>query len=120
MPQFATSNRASLRYIPETTFGTTPTLSNTVQYQELRYTGETLNYGATFEPSQEIRADRMTPDTVLVGRTSEGEINGELSYGTYDDLIENVLYDVWTTGASAVTGTDIAITRTGNSAKLCI
>lgn len=114
MPQFGTSNRVSLRYLPETTFGTTPTLSNTVQYQELRYTGETLNYGATFEPSQEIRADRMTPDTVLVGRTSEGDINGELSYGTYDSLIEHVMYNDWQAGASAVTATDIAITVTSN------
>lgn len=78
-------------------------------WQDLRYTGETFNYAATFEPSQEIRADRMTPDTVLVGRTSEGDVNGEISYGTYDSLIEHVMYNDWQVGASAYTANDLVI-----------
>ena len=114
MPQFATADRTSLGFIEETTFGTTPTIGNTNRWQDLRFTGESLNYGATYETSQEIRADRMTPDTIQVGRMAEGGFEGELSYGTYDTLMEGAAYSDWETGGTDLDNdTTLSITVTG-------
>jgi len=113
MPDFGTSNRVALRQIPEVTWGTTPT---TPTLDAVRFTAESLNYNANFVTSEEIRADRMTPDTVQVSSQGGGDISGELSYATYDDFIQAALYGTWTTAASAEGAqTDISITKTGGT-----
>jgi hypothetical protein len=109
---FAGSNFVALRYVPEVTFGTTPA---SPAMQALRYTSESLNYNADFITSQEIRSDRMTPDTIQVGAAAEGDINGELSYGTYDPLIEAAMFGTWTTtGSDVAAATDISIDLTAS------
>lgn len=97
MAQTATSNLARLRYIPETTFGTTPT---TGESTDLRFTGESLNFTVNTETSQEIRADRQVADLIQVGAETSGDIQFEMSYGTFDDFIAAAIGGVWTPDAN--------------------
>jgi len=113
MPDFGTSNRVALRSIAEVTWGTTP---GTPQLDAIRFTSESLNYNAEFITSEEIRADRMTPDTVQVSSQGGGDISGEWSYATYDAMIQAALYSTWITSATdEAAQTDISITKTGGS-----
>jgi hypothetical protein len=88
-----TSNRTALRYIAEVTPGTTPA---SPALKDIRYTGESLQKNITNVKSNEIRADRniaaLIPTDVEIG----GDINGEMSYGSYDDFIEAALCGTWT------------------------
>lgn len=113
MPDFGTSNRVALRRVAETTWGTTPATPTLIP---IRFTSESLNYNADFVTSEEIRSDRMTPDTVQVASKAAGDIMGEWSYGSYDDLIEAALFSSWAATGSAVSAaTDIAITKTAGT-----
>lgn len=110
---FAVSNRVTLRYVAESSFGITPA-SPTLQ--NLRFVSESLNYNADFIVSEEIRADRMVPDTVQVSASAAGDINGELSYGTYDDIIEAAMFSDWITNATNEGAqSDITLTKTGGT-----
>lgn len=110
---FAVSNRVALRYVAESTWGTTPA-SPTLE--ALRFTSESLNYNADFIVSEEIRADRMVPDTVQVSSSADGDVNGELSYATYDDIIEAAMFSTWITAATPEGAqTDITLTKTGGT-----
>lgn len=90
----ATSNRTALYYVKEVTFGTTPA---TPALTSIRYTGESLNYNIQNIKSQEIRADRNTTDLIQTQGDAGGDINVEMSYGSFDDLIESALCGTWTT-----------------------
>ena len=111
MPEFGTSNRVGLRYIAEMEWGETPT--GTITLQPVRFTSESLNYNADFVTSEEIRADRMTPDTVQVASSASGDINGEWSFSSYDAFIEAALYSSFvTTGMTVEDSTTAAIVKT--------
>lgn len=90
--QAGTADRTALRYVPEVTFNTTPT---TPAFRNLRITGESVVYNISSETSNEIRPDRATADLVLTGASVEGDINFELSYESFDDLIEAALCGTW-------------------------
>ena len=92
------SNRTKLSFVEETTWGTTPASA----LQILRWTGESLKYGISSAQSSEIRDDRNISELFLNDASVTGGFNFELSYGTYDDLIEGALWSDW---ASATTGT---------------
>lgn len=110
---FGTTNAVALRYIAETTWGTTP---SSPALQNLRYTSESLNYNAEFIQSEEIRSDRMSTDVIQVSSSSDGDINGEWSYGTHDDFIEGAMLEDWvTTGSTVSSATDIGVTKTGGT-----
>ena len=99
----AATNRVGLRFIKEVTFGETPA---TPAFDELRYTGESLNYNISNVTSDEIRADRMTSDLVQVEGDASGDINVEVSYDAYDEFLESTLASTW--GAvTAVSEVDI-------------
>lgn len=113
MPDFGTSNRVALRQVAESTWGVTP---GTPTLDAVRFTSESLNYNADFITSEEIRADRMTPDTIQVSSQAGGDINGEWSYGSYDAFIAAALYSTWlTTGSMLGPVTDVAIVKTGGT-----
>ena len=102
----ASSNRVAVRRIKEVTFGTTPA---TPTLLNLRYTGESLNYNISNIVSEEIRADRMTSDLIQVQADASGDLNMELSYSSYDDLIEGAFASTFGT-AIGISGNDITIT----------
>lgn len=110
---FATSNRIAVRYIAEVTENTTPT---TPALQAQRLTSESLNNTADFITSQEIRSDRMTPDTIQTSLSAGGDISGEFSYTTYDDFIEGVMFSDWSgVGTPILSVIDVALTKTGGT-----
>lgn len=88
----AESNRASLRLIAETTWGTTPGVGTS---KELRYTGSSLVTGKDTKTSDEIRADRMVSNIIEVAGTSSGDINTEVSAGSNDDIMQGFLLGAW-------------------------
>lgn len=113
MPDFGTSNRVALRQVEETEWGETPA---SPALTPVRFTSESLNYNADFITSQEIRSDRMTPDTIQVASSASGDINGEWSYGAYDDFIAGAMYSDWSSAATAEAAqTDISLTKTAGT-----
>ena len=97
--QPGSSNRTALRFVKETTFKTTPT---TPVLQALRYTGESVAYNQRSITSNEIRDDRMTSDLIIVGADVSGDLNFEMSYKSFDALIEGALCSTWSAPVSGV------------------
>jgi len=89
----ADTNRTQLYYVEETfaNWGTTPACNPT----QLRMTGESLGFNISNIVSNEIRSDRQTTDLVQTGAENSGGINGEMSYGAYDDFLEGTLMGTW-------------------------
>lgn len=88
------SNRVEIKYIPEVTYGTTPT--NATTWQALRYLSNTLTGNPRTIVSNEISSTRQVTDLILVGQEIGGDINGEFSCNTYDALIEAAMCGAWT------------------------
>lgn len=89
----ASSNLARLRAIKETNFGETPSTGTS---RDLRFTGESLNFAIQTDTSKEIRADRQIADLVQLGAEASGDVQFELSYGSFDDYIAAALGGAWT------------------------
>ena len=87
--------RHSTSYIAEATWGITPT--TTPAFQLLRNTSVSLALQKEGLKSEEIRPDfqifafRQGADKIV------GDIGIEMSYGTYDDLLEGLLKSTWNT-----------------------
>lgn len=109
--------------VEEAQWGVTPA---TPVLQEMRYTSEGINYDIENVTSEEIRADRMISDTVQVGQSTSGNLDFELSFGTYDGYLESSVYSAFvpidsgntsetiTAGASA-SNLEIALDTGGNT-----
>ena len=66
------------------------------QLQALRITGTpSLGFTPNSIQSTEIRSDRQVSDLALVGAEAGGDVGFELSYGTFDSLIESALLGAW-------------------------
>lgn len=88
------SSQTRLSYIAEATYGTTP---STPTFKNARMTSEGLNANIENIVSNEIRADRNVTDLIQVGSNSGGPVNFELSYGSFDDWLESVMFGTWST-----------------------
>jgi len=84
------TNRVQLAYIEEESFGGEHVAGNA---QILRLRGEGFKQNTAVITSEEIRSDRQIVDVIRTGRSGEGNIDFELSYGTYDELLKSVLMD---------------------------
>lgn len=89
----AESNRATIKYLAETTWGTTPT---TGTVRQMRYTSSSMVTDKQTAISDEIRADRMVANIIEVGGSNSGEINIEFSAGSLDDFFQAFLLGAWT------------------------
>lgn len=87
------SNAVALRYVPEVTYGTTPT--DSADWQALRWTSETFTATPETTRSAEVRTDRATSDMPKVNTTISGGFNFEFSANTYDDFWEAALGGTW-------------------------
>jgi Phage tail tube protein len=114
------TNRVSVSFKEESTFGTYVTANP--DFQELRYTGESLHQEQDTVTSQEIRSDRQISDIIRTGIRGAGDLNFELSYGAYDTFFKQALLAdadfgalVTVEAASAVISVDAVgvITTTG-------
>jgi hypothetical protein len=100
----ASANTTRVAIIEEATWGTTPA---TPAFETLRLTSESLTNNRETIVSNELRgSDRNVSDSIPVGASAEGGIDFELSYGTYDDLLESFMANTWssnvlTNGTSA-------------------
>lgn len=94
MSKTATGALHSLDYIAEVTYGTTPA---TPAFSDVRHNGTTLALEKGQFESKESRADRQIAHHRHGVRSVTGDINAELSYGTFDDLLEAVLCGTWAT-----------------------
>jgi hypothetical protein len=90
--QSAESNRAVLRAIPESAWGTTPGTGST---RELRLTSSSLVPSKEVVVSEELRADRMVSSIVEVAASVGGSLNGEFSAGSNDDFLQAFLLGAW-------------------------
>lgn len=88
---FASSSLAALSYVEESNWGVTPSAT----FKELRWTGESLAQSTTSEVSNEVRPDRQVPDVIRTDVEVAGDVNVELSYGAFDDLIEGAFMSTW-------------------------
>jgi len=89
--------RHAAYYIKETVYGTTPT---TPAFKPIRHTGMTLGVQRGSLQSEELRADRQIADFRLGAITVAGDIATELSFASFDDLLEAVLMGTWTPKAT--------------------
>lgn len=83
------ANLAVLAQIAETSWSVLPT---TPIFKKSRFTKDTLNFGKETVVSAELRSDRQIPDILLVGYSSLGGYEFELSTQEFDLLIQNALY----------------------------
>lgn len=91
---FANGSGRRVAYIPEVTVGVTPA---TPVMKILRITGGGPRTSKQTAVSEEIRADRNVSDIVHLGQDVAGDYAYELSYGTYDDLLEGLFQSTWAT-----------------------
>lgn len=102
----ADSSRAVVRYIEESTWGTTPSSA----LQTFRATGFRLKRTTQGSVSEELRSDGQIPEWIRTGVMVDGDMSFELSYGTLDDFLEGALRGAWATdtGLSGTeSGTDL-------------
>jgi hypothetical protein len=89
----ADGSRHSLRMVAESSYGVTP--SNPV-FDYIRHTGTTLGLTKEGLQSEELRDDRQISDFRHGARQVGGDISIELSYGSFDKILEALLGGTWT------------------------
>jgi hypothetical protein len=88
----ANGSRHSMRYVAESAYGVTPA---TPAFKPIRHTGTTLGLSKESLQSEELRDDRQISDFRHGAYQVGGDINIELSYGSFDDLLEAVTLGTW-------------------------
>ena len=88
----ADGSRHSLSYILEAVYGQTPA---TPALKAIRHTSTTLGLSRETLTSEELRSDRMIPDVRGGAQQVGGDIEFELSYGSFDDILQAVLCGTW-------------------------
>lgn len=96
-------SRHALYGVPESTYGETP---QDPALDAIRITGTTIGLSKDPLESAEIRSDRQKADFRLGANQVGGDLNFELSYGSFDQLLDAVLMaDGWESDTPAL-GTD--------------
>ena len=110
MAKTGTGSGHGLAIIPEVTYGLTPA---TPVFQKLRHKSTTLGLSKTGLESEELSADRQIKNYRHGNKSVAGDLAIELSYGTFDELLEALLCGSWATDTPAL-GTDqlqVGLTR---------
>ena len=94
--------RHAAHIVAETVYGETPA---TPPFKRLRHTGMTLGVQRGSLQSEELRPDRQISDFRLGAVSIAGDVMTELSYGSFDDLLEATLLGTWTPKATKTAAT---------------
>ena len=86
-------SKSSVSYVLESVYGVTPA---TPVYQKLCNTGCTLALSKDAIESGCLNDSRQTTDLRHGNRSAGGNIDSELEYGSYDELLEAVFMGTWT------------------------
>lgn len=89
----ADGSRHSMRLVEELLYGVTP---NTPVFTPIRHTGTTLGLSKENLQSNELRDDRQIADFRGGAYNVAGDISIELSYGSFDEILEGLLGGTWT------------------------
>lgn len=89
---FSDSSQAQLVFKKETVFGTAMT---GVNFDEFRFTGESLNFNVETAESQEINASRQVSDLIRTNAGAGGDVNIEMSYASFHPLLEALMLSAW-------------------------
>lgn len=88
-----TGSKTSVAYVEESVYGTTPA---TPAFQYICNTGCTIKTTKDLLEAGCLNATRQISDVRSGNRQVAGDLNAELEYASYDDLIEAVLQGTWT------------------------
>ena len=102
MTDVARGSRVGVTYAMEDTWGSLAT--DQLAY-ELRVTGVGVNLTKDSFQSNELRSDRQISDLRHGMQSISGDIPVELSYDSFDDIIESAMYEDWTSSETIITGT---------------
>lgn len=109
----ADSSAAQLYMGTEPCWGVDPTtVSPGIALTAVRFTGESLIARNDFTESAEVRSDAQISDRVRVGVGAEGDINFELSYGTFDRFFEGMMRNDWSSEVDVNVGSPVTGTVT--------
>lgn len=89
---FAVGSTTQVALVPETTFGTTPA---TPAFSVLRVLRSSLRSNKTMLSPAEISVNRNVISSVPSFITASGDLEGELSYGTYDEIFASAFMSTW-------------------------
>lgn len=109
----ANGSRHSMRYVPEVTYGVTPA---NPAFRPIRHLGTTLGMSKESLQSGELRSDRQIADFRMGARQTGGDISIELSFGSFDDLLEAVLCGTWAP-AKTTGSVQLSVTVAGSTYK---
>ena len=106
------SDRVGVAYVVESEYGEFPS-GPAETLQNLRLTSETFQQNTDTVQSTEIRSDRQVTDVIRTDVGASGDLNFELSYGTYDDFLEAALQGTWSSNVTSMETTYAAV-QSGN------
>ncbi|WP_288078312.1 phage tail tube protein [Pseudomonas sp.] len=102
--------------IAEVTPGVTPPGA----WDTLRLTGNNLSPKVNTQASDEITDVRVSQGSVATSTDIQGELNAELSYGTFDKLFEAGFYGTWTDNVLTVGDTRRTFTIAKNYSDVSV
>ena len=102
MVDVARGSRVGVSYAME---GAWASLGTAYTPYDLRVTGVGVTLSKDSFQSNELRSDRQIADLRHGMLTAGGDIPVELSYESFDDLIESAMFEEWQTDGTIVTGT---------------
>lgn len=97
MTAYQNGKSIKIAYAPESTFAVAPSGASGGKIMRVTATGG-MNVKRTLISSNEVRADGMPTMARLGSKSTPGTYGGELSYGTWDDLMAAALRGTWATG----------------------
>ena len=104
----SSSNLVRVAFVPEVTYGQTPTGTN---FTQARFTSDSLSGSPETTESQQIRTDRLSSGQVATGLTVAGDLNYELAKeDAIDSLIESAMYSTWAVSSAVTVDLTIDVT----------
>jgi len=94
--------RVVTHFIKEVTPGVTPAVPIAGDWKTARVTGNTLTPTPSTQVSDEVTEKRLSQGSVVTGLTIAGQLNAELSFGTFDEWLAALFYGDWVTDVLAI------------------